>query len=72
MHMHKTQDEMENIGWILNNQVAWSEYDHMKDILVKTRKMDQNSEPKGQEKLKRVLMVDAEVVEANERRAHWS
>ena len=61
---------MENIGWILNKQVAWSEYDHMKDILVKTRKMDQNSEPKGQEKLKGVLMVDAEVVEGSERRAH--
>ena len=35
------------IGGILNKQVTWSDHDHMKDILVKARKMDQNSEPKG-------------------------
>ena len=35
MHMHKTQDEMENIGWILNKQVTWSDHDQMKDILIK-------------------------------------
>ena len=67
MYMHKTQDEIENIGGILNKQVTWSDHDHMKDILVKARKMDQNSEPKGQEKLKGVFMVDARVAEGNEK-----
>ena len=35
MHMHKTQDEMENIGWILNKQATWSDHDQMKDIVIK-------------------------------------
>ena len=67
MHVHKTQDEIENIGWILNKQVTWLDHDHTKDILVKAHKMEQNSGPKGQEKLKGVLMVDARVVEGNEK-----